>query len=318
MNTRKLLDKFRGWALHDPVMKQELLDAEGEFFAFFEGPGTGDEVTLNGLFLEWFLYDRKTTRYLKTPVEVFVHYSGQSLPKKEKEFFKTLPETVFGMFEVLSSDQKTWLIRVKRLDGAGEWDIKDILGSQGMKPGHVFFARVVQLAGTPIFTGWIAGFSENSSTAKDVFKKAFDTPEKIIPLRPRDLLKIWSRPINWLEKGEFFCKTRLAGIWQKWAGADMPFSIIEKAVGCGNHDEFLAAQKVFFERMPVQEEALRTMEIMNAWWNLASGKKAGLPAPAEYAGTDPYGPTETKYTKKLMDSTVKLFQKTGETLSKAD
>ncbi|MDO8806716.1 MAG: tetratricopeptide repeat protein, partial [Elusimicrobiota bacterium] len=60
------------------------------------------------------------------------------------------------------------------------------------------------------------------------------------------------------------------------------------------------------------------MEIMNAWWNLASGKKAGLPAPAEYAGTDPYGPIETKYTKKLMDRSVELFQKAGETLSKAD
>ena len=98
----------------------------------------------------------------------------------------------------------------------------------------------------------------------------------------------------------------------------MPFSIIEKAVDCGNHDEFMAAQKVFFERMPVQEEALRTMEIMNAWWNLASGKKAGLTAPAEYAGTTPYGPVETKYTKKLMDRSVELFQKTGEALSGAD
>ena len=143
MNTRKLLDKFREWALRDPVMKQELLDAAGEFFAFYEEPEAieGDE-TLKGLFSEWFLYDRKTTRYLKTPIEVFARYSGQSLPKKEKEFFKALTGTVFGVFEVLSSDEKAGLVRIKRLDGAGEWTIKDILGSQTMRAGNTLFARV--------------------------------------------------------------------------------------------------------------------------------------------------------------------------------
>ncbi|MEK7226048.1 MAG: hypothetical protein AAB221_10225, partial [Bacteroidota bacterium] len=150
-----MLDKFRGWALQDPVMKQELLEAEAEFFAFYDETGAdGDEEgTLNGLFLEWFLYDRKTTRYLKTPVEVFVHYGGRGLSKTEKEFFKTLPETIFGMFEVLSSAPDEGLLRVKRLDGGGEWTVKDALGSKNMKAGHVVFARLIPFADAPIFTG---------------------------------------------------------------------------------------------------------------------------------------------------------------------
>ncbi|KAF0124403.1 MAG: hypothetical protein FD189_2441 [Elusimicrobia bacterium] len=158
MNTRKLLDKMRGWIEHDPVMKLEALEAGGEFFAFHDyDSALPDRKTLAGLFVEWFTYDRKTTRYLKTPAEVFLRYGARGLKKAEKEFYAALARTVFGMFEVVSSDAEAGLVRVRRLDGEGEWTVLDVLGSRGMKAGNVLFARIIALADQPVFTGWVAG-----------------------------------------------------------------------------------------------------------------------------------------------------------------
>ena len=319
MNTRKLLDKFRGWAHYDPVMKQEMLDAAGEFFAFYEEPEAIErDVTLKGLFHEWFLFDRKTTRYLKTPAEIFLRYGGRAVAKKEKEFFKALTETVFGVFEVLSSDAQAGLIHIKRVDGAGEWTVKDIRGSQSMQAGNVLFARVIPLAEEPIFTGWVSGYPAGGGELKDIFKKFSDSSKNLSGLKPRYLLKLWSRPINWLEKGEFFCKTRLAGIWQRWCGKDRPFSELEAAVDTGDHDKYLLAQKTLLESVPDHDELHDLMDLLEAYWNLSSGKKAGLKTPVERVGPAGPGPVERKYLNMLGDANFKRYQKNGGELSKEE
>lgn len=319
MNTPKLLDKFRGWAHYDTVMKQELLEAGEEFFAFYEGLNTvGDDVTLKGLFHEWFLFDRKTTRYLQTPAEVFLRYGGGAAVKKEKRFFKVLTETVFGAFEVLSSDEKAGSVHIKRLDGAGEWTIKDVLGSQSMQAGDVLFARVIPLAVEPILTGWVAGYPKGSGELKDIFKKFSDASNKLYGLKPRYLLKFWTQPINWHEKGEYYCKTRLAVIWQRWCGKNIPFSDLESAVDCGDHDKYLLAEKILLESVTDPDEFNDITGLLEAYWNLASGKKTGLKTPAEMVGPTGPGPVEKKYLNLLGDANLKRYQKTGMELSKEE
>lgn len=311
MSARKMLDKMRKWVNHDPVMRLEMQEALQEFFAFYEyDPEDENAADLEGLVSEWFTYDRKTTRYLKTPSEVYLQYGARSLTKAEKEFYKMLSHTIFGMFEVVSSDKEAGFMRIKRLDGDGEWNIRDVLGSRSAQAGSVLFARVIPLPDQPLFTGWVAGFPGGAEEFKSTFKKLSDSPEKISGLKPLQLLKLWTRPVDWLSKGEFFCKTRLAGIWQKWCGAGAPFSALETAVDSGDHGKYLLAEKTLLENCPAPDQFREIADLLEAYWNLASGKKAGLKAPVELVGPGP-GPVEKKYIRLLGDASFSRHEKTG-------
>jgi tetratricopeptide (TPR) repeat protein len=318
MNAQKLLGRMRNWIEHEPVMRLEADEAGEEFFAFHEyDPDMPDKATLTGLFVEWFTYDRKTTRYLKTPAEVFLRYGARGLKKAEKEFYKTLSRTVFGMFEVLATDPEAGRVRVRRLDGAGEWEVRDMLGSRGMKAGNVLFARIIPLPDQPVFTGWVAGLPGGAAEIKELLGRHFDSPDKISGLKPRYLLGLWARQVNWMSKGEFFCRARLAGIWQRWCGAGKPFSAVEAAVDQGDYDGYLAAQKVLFENCPDPELLREITGLLEAWWNLASGSKAGLKPPAELAGPGP-GPVELRYVRLLGNASFARYEKTGKEFSREE
>lgn len=314
MNTRKLLDKFRGWAQRDPVMTEELTEANAEFFAFYEEPGDADlDRDLVGLFIEWFLYDRKTTRYLKTPVEVFLRYSGRAFSKKEKDFYRALAGTIFGAFEILACDREAGFVHVKRLDGEGEWRLKDVAGSNSMEAGYLVFARIIPLAEEPAFTGWVTGFPLGAGEIKAMLDKVMGPPEKRTGLKPRHLLGLWSQPEDWLAKGEFFCKTRLAGVWQRWCGGK-PFAELESAVDSGDYDKYLQVQETLLENCPAPDQIGEATKLLEAYWNLASGKKSGAKAPVELAGPGP-GPVEKKFLKLLGDAVFGKHQRTGEDFS---
>ncbi|HAH30887.1 MAG TPA: hypothetical protein DCL44_01075 [Elusimicrobia bacterium] len=318
MNIPKLLDKMRNWIAYDPVMRQEMLEAKDEFFAFSEydqDAGAKDNIT--GLLAEWFMYDRKTTRYLKTPAEVFLQYGAKGLTSTEKAFFKNLSKTIFGVFEVLSSDKEAGILRIKRLDGTGEWAIRDMKGSRSATAGSVIFARIIPLPDNPVFTGWVAGWPGGAADMRRIFSKAFANPEKITGFKPRHLLRLWAKPVNWIEKGEFFCKTRLAGIWQKWCGKSRPFAELESAVDAGDHSKYLIAEQTLVESCPDPEQVQEIMGLLQAYWNLASGSKAGLKTPVELVGEGP-GPVEKSFLDMLGAANMTRHKKTGKEYSREE
>lgn len=87
---------------------------------------------------------------------------------------------------------------------------------------------------------------------------------------------------------------------------------------CGDHDKYLLTEKILLESVPDPDEFNDITGLLEAYWNLASGKKAGLKTPVEMVGPAGPGPVEKKYLNMLGDVNLKRYQKTGMELSKEE
>jgi tetratricopeptide (TPR) repeat protein len=310
MNTQKLLNKFRGWALHEPVIKREIPYAEDEFFAFHTKPTLDDDPTLQGLFIEWFLFDRKTTSHLKTPIDLFIEKKKNDFSKDETVFLESLKRTIFGIFEVLSTKPNEGLIKMKQVDDPMEWTVQDFSGSKSLAPKTILFTRLASSSPYAIMTGWAAGYPMHNVEIKKDLTKIIEQGKKL-PITPRDLLRLFAERIQWEDKGMDFCRNKLASIWQKWSPKGMTWKELEEGFGRGDQECLHKAHQALIESLPHKSLMDDAVRLIQAYWNTFSGATVGKKTPLENVQELPKGPKEKLYYKRLSDESIHHFQEKG-------
>src|SRR5438046_133744 len=126
----KVLDKFRGWALREPAIKRELLEAEDEFFFWNPRETLEDTPHVAGLFVEWFLFDRPVTGFMQTPAQLFASRCRMKLTQDHHAMAEALSRSVFGLFEIEEVHPDAGLLRARLFRSKNTWTVRDYRGSQ--------------------------------------------------------------------------------------------------------------------------------------------------------------------------------------------
>src|SRR3989344_7315203 len=151
---------------------------------------------VQGLFLEWFLFDRQLTSWLKTPAELYIKFPKTRLKKSEREIAESLTKSIFGLFEVLDARSQEDCLEIKRFGGDERWSVRDVAGSRSMKKGDILFTRLIPCPGVALLSGWCAGYPGHQ---KEFREAAEQTRRKMghIPLfHPRDVLNLFAPRIR--------------------------------------------------------------------------------------------------------------------------
>ncbi len=306
------------WAMHDCVMKLEFEDALEEFFAFHSRDKFNEHSEVYGLFFEWFLYDRPTTRELMTPAAVFYKREGRRFSAKERELLSLFQKTEFGIFEILAADPVKGEIRLYDFDRRKEWLIADIKGSRSAHIGDILFARVIPIKDKAQLTGWVTGYPAGESGLSAKLRDIRIKNPKAAPLTPRQVLRFFCQPVRWEEKGAFFCKTKLAALWQRYQPKEMTFAELEDAIAMGDFDGHIRGMTALQKAMPAIEDADNAGKIVAALWNLESGRKAGRKPPIEMEAEAPRGPVELKFIRKLTDTNMERLSSSGKVFTREE
>lgn len=148
------LEKLIAWSSADE-RKEELLRAKAEYFAaageIFEDDRSFD--TRMGIFLEYFLFDRKLGGTDTTPAEAYLAALGPEVPAEEREAFANFTRTVHGVFEVRKLVTKTGL-KVRELVTGEEYEVFERRGLVGLQKGDLLEARLIPHGDHLLFSGY--------------------------------------------------------------------------------------------------------------------------------------------------------------------
>ena len=305
----QLLEKFRGWAAHEPVVKHEVLAAQEEFFAFVDRDRLEGSELLYGLFLEWFWFDRKTTAYLKTPAELYCQAHGRRFSQAERAIIESFQHTIFGLFEMLEVFPKEGMIHVRQFKTSHEWRVRDVKGSQSFKAGQILFARLIPMPGDAIFSGWVTGFPQSGGEFEKMMHLRFEGKKDVKQPTPREVLSLFVSPIRWEDKSAEFCRAKVASLWQRWNPTAMSYREMEQFVGEGDMSGFTRALQALIQVAPNPTDANEATKILNAYWNLASGHLKGDKPPIQ-KHQESTGPIEAAIVQRLMSESMVHFQAT--------
>src|SRR5262245_3233688 len=92
------LRSLRSFLEQDEDLSEEVAPARMEYFGAPSAPSGGAEAR----FLEWFLFERSSSRYGEVPYLTFLRRSEEDLPVPERDMLEAMAENVFGVFEVES------------------------------------------------------------------------------------------------------------------------------------------------------------------------------------------------------------------------
>jgi hypothetical protein len=101
-------------------------------------------------FLEWYIFDYKTKKHGKTPVELFQEFRGYTLPDDQRKILQQWQKTRFGLFAVTA-------VRGRQLELLDVFD-KDaltVLGPEGcpLAKDDLLFARVMNVGNAVHMSG---------------------------------------------------------------------------------------------------------------------------------------------------------------------
>lgn len=94
----KYFNKFLGWSRHEGMVAVEEPEAREEFFVNPSLIPEQSRALVGGLFVDWFLLERKLTRCGLTPLGLFIKTNQQRFDEKEAAAYERWRKTAVSAF----------------------------------------------------------------------------------------------------------------------------------------------------------------------------------------------------------------------------
>ncbi len=310
MNAQKMLAKFFSWVRHASAVRLEQLAAEQEFLGLKPIDRLHDDLA-QGLFLDWFWFERPLTSAMRSPVSLFAQERQRAASAPERAVLAAMEKTLFGLYEVTDVRPAENHMVLRDCLRSASWTIQEHSGSRSCDRGDLLIARVIPVKPVALITGWTAHFpatiEEFERNRKDHFKDG-----AMPPMRPRDVLELFIVHVDWNSKGAAFVRAKLSGLWQRWTPG-LSFRELEEIVGEECVERLMDVQKSFLERCPADEDRKDAMELLMAYWNWHAGVRLGKKPPVERGGA--MGLIEKELGQRMSLYGVQRLKETGRTLT---
>jgi hypothetical protein len=152
MTLQELHERLLSWA-SAPPREQELLQAKRQHFERYGEPHEEDrsfEVRVNGM-LDAYLYQYRPGGGGATTVERFVEAEGASLSPAEVEAYRSLAQSVHGLFEVRKI--KDGQVRLRDVFTGRDIDVTERRQVAGLDKDDLLEARLLPFEGALLFSG---------------------------------------------------------------------------------------------------------------------------------------------------------------------
>jgi len=310
MIAQKVLSKFFGWVRHSPPVLREQMIAEQEFLGLRPVDRLREELA-QGLFLDWFWFERPLTSTMCSPVSLFRQERRKTCSESEYPALAAMEKTIFSLYEVLETRPAEDRLLLRDCMRGVKWMLHEHAGSRSSSSGDILIARVIPVEPLALMTGWAAHFpakiEEFERNKKDYFKD-----HKMPFMRPRDALNLFVEPVDWDSKGAAFVRAKLSGLWQRWSPG-ITFREVERIVGEERMERLMDIQKAFLERCPADEDREKAMELLMSYWNWHAGTRIGKEPPAERGGA--MGPVERDLGRRMSLFGMARLRETGRVLT---
>jgi hypothetical protein len=267
----KYWNKVRGWALRAGEVKAEESRGLEEFFVNPNRIPQEQRHLAMGLFIDWFLFDRKLTSSRLTPLELFIRVRQKEKKIKEEDLaiYRRFHETNrFGVFKIEDISPGEW-IDVKAISGGEILRIFEEQGTQGFKRGDYFISRLLAYEDHWAMSVATLAFPDKSRYIFDrTFSEEGKTPSSD-GLRPRDALRLFMPKIDWEKEGLVQVRARLASILQR-LNIDIQVSQIEENIKDAHAKKLTESRLVqdVLKRMPRNSDLQEASELCGAIWNM--------------------------------------------------
>lgn len=180
------LDQLIAFGSQEP-RKADLLEAKAEYFRLTGEVFEDDKIfeLRMASFLDYYLYDRVSPLTGKTPATELYEQRLQSAAPEEANAFRSLTETVHGLFEVRKLGKG--VIRLRELFSGKDFDVTERRNIAGLETGDIIEARLIPFGGHLLFS---AAFCYHPRVAVKAIKAEVKRRKKKEPDRPAKEL-VW-------------------------------------------------------------------------------------------------------------------------------
>lgn len=280
---RKHLNKLKGWAKREGLVQVEVAEAMDEFVPNAAAVPAESRDSVQKLFEDWFIWERRLIRTNTTPLELFIRGHERKLTAKDLQIYRRcIAEGSFGLFRVESVDPGEGM-ELKRITDERIFRVVEISASQEAKGGEYLIARIIPFEDHWEIASLVGAYPSEASYPIERSLSALRGKARAIEFKPRHFLRLLLPKIDWYEQGLPRVKARISMILQRWKVADLTASQLEKDVleahskRAPNHPLFNSV----VSRAPSQDDAQEMVELLVAFWNLTIPKDMAKPGPKE-------------------------------------
>lgn len=266
----KYFNKFLGWSRHEGMVTVEDTEAREEFFINPSLIPDHSRALVGGLFVDWFLLERKLTRCGLTPLGLFIKTNQRRFDETEAAAYREMEEdNRFGIYKLTARKAGEWL-DLTPIPHGETCRVIDVKGSQDGREGEFLIARLFRFQDHWALSSFVARIPTEAGYHLERLIQARGDILKDEPIRHRFILGLFIPRVEWEKEGLHRIRARLASILQRWHVADITVAQIE--------DDILDAHKraatehplrqVLVSRAPSAESGKEVVALLVAMWNL--------------------------------------------------